>query len=147
MTIREVKGPAWVCAAYRMVIKLMMEKGGEMADKWHSCCLPEYSAGRHVAQSLDGCFWHFATSLCDFFIFLFVCISLSRVLCTRCCTAAKIKPKWKLQNKKKLRNKVVNGQDAEKLGEKNVSMENNPNTMRIAARCQLTRLMFFILAS
>lgn len=114
-----------------------------MADKWHSCCLLEYSAGRHVAQSLDGCFWHFATSLCDFFIFLFLCISLFHVLCTRCCTAAKIKPKWKLQNKKKLRNKVVNGQDAEKLGEKNVSMENNPNTMRIAARCQLTRLMFF----
>lgn len=23
-----------------------------MAEKWHSCCLPEYSAGRHVAQSL-----------------------------------------------------------------------------------------------
>ncbi len=85
-----------------------------MANKWHSCCLPEYSAGRHVAQSLDGCFWHFATSLCDFFIFLFLCISLSHMLCTRCCTAAKMKPKWMQQNIIKLRNKVANGQDAEK---------------------------------
>lgn len=55
------------------------------------------------------------------------------------------------KKKKKQRNKAVSGQKPKNVKKKkkcfHVSMENNPNTMRFAACCQLPRLPFFILVS